>query len=236
MRILVQPGIGDTLFAYPIIKELSRNNVIMVGCGAPDLLRGLNVAAVSSDGFRTPDIHLRFEAYRGKSAYEQMSACAKIHPPEFDYSSLSVPVSSIVTKIENQALRKGKKILVVHEPHTAFRHRKSGDPRDAANIEEMNEWLEPYAGSHEIVTVGKDDIFHGRIRADVRTENALTLWDLLFLIKAADIVATQSGICVVPACMYRKKLKLFKSRGDSDKSYEIRKKIVVIPNTAEMLP
>lgn len=232
MRVFIQPGFGDSLYSRPIIKELSKAGEVSVISKYPEAFSGLNVSM--ADGAKH-DIHLRFEAYKMPNAFEQMAKCANIPVPDFDYSDLQFPESSLVNKIKSQAARKSKKLLVVHEPHIAERHRKAKDERDAANAQEMSEWLLPYAGTHEIITIGQDDMFTGRVRADIRTENCLQKTDLLHLALEADIIATQIGVLVVMACMYRKKLKMFKAIGDDEKKFDLRRRCVIVPNTAEVI-
>lgn len=233
-RYELQPGIGDAVYAFPLLKKLAEKEKIEVACVGHEIFSEFkNIRTVDFDG--APRQLLRFEAYRGGDAFSQMAACARIEKPDFDFVYFPLSMSATVDGIVKKTQAKNKKICVIHEPHIAARSRETADRNDACDAAEMGDWLESFRGTHEFVTVGRDDIFLGRVKVDYRTENCLSLTELFYLVASSDIVATQCGLLVTLACAFRKKLKMFQSRCDNAQAFEARKNVVLIPDTCEVM-
>lgn len=225
MNIQIQPGLGDAIYNYPIIKELSNKEFINVETGFPEIFYNLPNAKGFIKINETIDLHLRFHVLN-YSAYSQL--CTKTHVyPEFDFSDFPTIYKPLETN--------NKKLCVIKEPCAAGRHKDKNEMREAADFNQMQRWIDENRNEYYFVSVGQNEKFTERLNIDLDLNDKLSTYELLALCRHADLIATQIGHLVAIGCAFRIPLKLFKAIGDSDMLYEKRKLCTIVPNTSKIL-
>ncbi len=216
MKIQIQKGLGDALYNYPIIKGLAKQNEIELETQYPELFAHLPNVKASKDELKGVDLKLRFYVMQ-RPAYDQLCLKAGV-APEFDLTDLLGSWSVIPPRA----------ICVVKEPCASGYVKEKGEMKHAADHKEMQTWIEKNRDKYYFISVGQNEKYTERLKVDLDLTDKLSVFELISLCSNASAIITQVGHLIPLACAFNVPLKVFKSIGDSDKMYELRKNCTVI--------
>ncbi len=202
MNVRCQLGLGDAVYAFPIVKELAKKSHVKVLTKYPEVFKDLsNMSCV--DEMDSYDIYLKYTREPGLNQYDEMCRRARIRPA-FKFTYKSDNVESM------KALGQGKSICVVKEPCAAHMNKQKGNFSASPKVGEFQEWINLNASKYHYISVGKSEVFKKRLSGiDLDLNDVLTVSQLLQLCVAADAFATQIGHLVPIAQGLGKPLKIF---------------------------
>jgi alpha-L-arabinofuranosidase len=234
MIIKTLRGIGDAVYAWPIIERLSESNNVTVITKYPIIFENLPVR-VSTDYNIKEDVKLSYLSRRLINTTNQyQDICI--------YSSYSIPFSFKWDKgftdsfIENhlhsiidKSFQLGKKICVIKEPCAAHMHKSKHDLSVAPNVNEMQTWVNNNSHKYIFISVGQNEIFKSRLSGiDFNLVDKMSVQDLITLCAMSDAIVSQVGHLVVLAQGFGKPMKIFYPENIIDKRLQY-----ITPNKIE---
>jgi hypothetical protein len=208
-------GIGDCVYAYPIIKHYTTTRTVKVLTPYPEIFSSLEIET-STDLNQHFDVKPCYTQSRSskKGQYEDMLDSVKLQfiPFVFGWDSgfsdefRSKHLKEIVARLSME----GKGICIVKEPCLANMHQKNGDTSVVPDIEEMQSWINENKKRFVYISVGKGEIFTHRLQGiDMDLNDQLSISDLVTLCGMAQGIATQVGHLVPIAQGLNRPLKIF---------------------------
>jgi len=207
-------GLGDAVYSYAIIEHLLKTNKkITVQTKYPLVFKDLPCDTTIEYG--PFDLWLRYTHRRKEKTtqFQDMCISAKIKEPlkiklpkTFKYDS------KIVDYVLNRVDDSGRKLAIIKEPCAAHMDKKNDNLRFAPDVQEVQDFVNKNKLKYFFVSVGKDEVFKGRIKGiDFDLNNKLTVSDLLYLCQESDIIASQTGHLIPIAQAFNVEYKLFTS-------------------------
>jgi len=208
-------GIGDCVYAYPIIKHYIETKDVKIITPFPELFSSLEVETSTNMNERH-DVKPCYTQSRSsrKGQYEDMLDSVKLQfiPFVFGWDSgfsdefRSKHLKEIVARLSME----GKGICIVKEPCLANMHQKNGDTSVVPDIWEMQTWIDENKKRFVYISVGKGETFIHRLQGiDMDLNDQLSISDLVTLCGMAQGIATQVGHLVPIAQGLNRPLKIF---------------------------
>lgn len=208
-------GIGDCVYAYPIIKLYTLTREVKVITPFPEIFASLEIETLTdmNQHFDVKPCYTQSRSSK-KGQYEDMLDSVKLPfiPFVFGWNSgfsdefRSKHLKNIVARLSME----GKGICIVKEPCLANMHQKNGDTSVAPDIEEMQAWIDENKKRFVYISVGKGEIFTDRLQGiDIDLNDQLSIPDLITLCGMAQGIATQVGHLVPIAQGLNRPLKIF---------------------------
>lgn len=209
LRIRTPLGLGDAVYAFPIVKHFTQTEKVIVCTQYPDVFKSLGIETTTDK--TNQDLCLRYQFRSEKDYYTQMCDLAGVHPEfKFDW-----PYEYETVGFKNKT---GKLLCVIKEPVTAHMHKGARDFSTTPIAEKMQAFVNDNREQMFFVSVGKDEVFKSRLSGiDSDLNNILSIPDLITLVSMADIVATQIGHLVPLAQSLGRHIKLFEPEHVTDR-------------------
>lgn len=221
-------GLGDAVYAYPIVKYLleNQNQKIIVKTNYPIVFNALNVETVSLDSSQKFNLFPQYTKNRnGSSQYEMMlrSVGLPFISFKFDWQlgfSEGFKFNHLDNFIKTWTDSK-KKLCIIKQPCVAHMHKLSKDTSLVPDGNEFREWQIENEYKYFFVSVGKDEIFSDKgylINYDL--VNKTSVQDLLTLCSMANLIASQVGHLIPIAQGFNKPLKIFYPKQIKDRRFK----------------
>ena len=232
MIIQIQQGLGDAIYAQPVIKELAKTRRVLVQTSWVDVFKHLaNVTTTSISGNLPFQADLKLYWFVNyPNAFLQLCKTAKIENLSFDLDTPKFRMPIFNTK---------KKICVIKAPYVpSYYNTNNVDYKSfAANIQEAQRFIDTNKNDFYFISTGNQgtkyiDALKG---IDLDLNNKLSLPGFLDLCRQADTIVTQLGHLVAIACAFRKNLRVLRSNLDRPQLFEKRLAACVIPDTCKLI-
>lgn len=208
-------GIGDCVYAYPIIKHFTQTREVKILTPYPEIFQSLEVEC-------STDLNQHFDSmpsyiqgrHSKKSQYEDMLDSVKLPfiPFMFGWNSgfsdefRRKYLKEIVARLSMD----GKGICIVKEPCLANMHQKNGDTSIVPDLQEFQDWIDKNSNRFMYISVGKGETFIHRLQGiDMDLNDQISIPDLVTLCGMAQGIATQVGHLVPIAQGLNRPLKIF---------------------------
>lgn len=218
MVIRTQKGLGDAVYAYPVVKQLAKRQQIKVITNYPFIFNLSNVET-STDYKQKYDLFLRYAKHGKGTQFEQVQSCAGLKGLKMHLDWGEVFSKEFQDNYLSQIVGK---ICIVKEPCAAHMHKRSQDTCVAPSSREMQEFID--SNDYYYISVGQDEVFKHRLsNIDLDLNNKISVKDLITLVQSASCVITQVGHLVTLAQAFGKQLKVFYPEQMTDKIKHITK-------------
>lgn len=209
LRIRTPLGLGDAVYAFPIVKHFAQTEKVTVCTQYPDVFKSLGIETTTEK--TNQDLCLRYQFRSEKDYYTQMCDVAGVHP-EF---KLDWPYNYETVEFINES---GKKLCIIKEPVCGHMHKGAQDFSMSPSVGQMQEFINKNKEQMFFLSVGHNEIFKARLSGiDGDTNNLLSVHDFITIVNAADMVATQIGHLVPLGQALGKPLKIFESEHITDR-------------------
>ncbi len=203
MRLRALKGLGDAIYAYPIVKHFAKSESVTICTQYPEVFRYLEGVTTTREPHPN-DIVLRYTREPGSNQYRDVCDIVGVYPEfKFEWPPMFLDVE--------------KPVCIIKEPSTCHMNKRTGDMSLAPNVEEIQNWVDAHKDQYYFVSVGKDEVFKGRLQnIDRHLVDQISVSDLLGLCSGAAAIATQIGHLVPIAQAMGKPLKIFEPESLTD--------------------
>lgn len=198
MTIRAQLGLGDAVYAYPIVKHFATLGDVSVVSPHPIVFSALRQVNVFPQGSRV-DLRLRYNTRRrGLSQYRELLDCAKLQflPLKLDWvlGFTDVFKRDVLPEFTKSFTLSRKTLCIIKEPCAAHMHKGVQDFSAVPNIRDMQSWVDAHRQQFFYVSVGQAEVFKERLKnIDYDLNNKISVQDLITLCTMAKMIATQVG-------------------------------------------
>lgn len=232
MLITIQRGLGDAIYAQPVIRELAKTQKIFLETEFSELYNHLDNIIVCNkftDEQRKLKPKKLYWYTNYPNAFSQLCKNADVKELEF---KLDIPLIAV------QQFETDKKLCIVKAPYSpqyltnANKHYKDF----AGSLSEIQKFIDDNRKEFYFISTGDKTDYTGNLTGiDCDLNDKLSLLQFLSLCKQADIFVSQIGHLLAIACVYRKKIKIVSSNTENPHVYRNRLKSSVIPGTCILL-
>lgn len=196
MRFRTMKGLGDAIYAYPIVKYFARTEHVTVCTQYPQVFKYLeNVTTTDKD--HVDEVFLSYSRNPDSNQYKDICDTVGIYP-EFKFEW----PATVFTHIP--------KYCIIKEPCCSHMNKRFNDFSLAPKVSYVQDWVYENQERYTFISVGKDEIFKGRIAGiDHHMIDTLSIEQFLGLCAGAAAIATQIGHLVPIAQAMGKPLKIF---------------------------
>jgi len=173
-------GLGDAVYAYPVIKHFSNLGPVKVHTKYPEVFKGLGNVEFSDT---TCGVRLAYRRAPGENFYAAICQAAGVSPV-FSWGEHYTP--------ETLPTVNGKPICIVKEPCTADMHRRSHDFSMAPWPEVMQAFISRNKDLFYFVSVGNvGDVYRARLTGIDERAEGLSVSKYLTLCASASAFVSQ---------------------------------------------
>lgn len=215
-------GLGDAVYSFPIVRELTQRGPVTLWTRYPDVFASLPLIRFTAEKAGTV---LGYSRGPGRNFYDDMvRASGLTEAPGF---SAMFPV---LDKHIEWAKSKGGPIVLLKEPHATDMHKRSNDFSLAASADSMQRFIDNHRASFYFVAVdGPDDLYKARLSNIDERISGLTVREYLSLCSVVSAFASQIGHLVPIAQALGKHLYLFEpERNVAQNTRHIRAASVIV--------
>lgn len=241
INIQPQSGLGDLLYAMPLIYDLCEQGHVNVatnhGYAIPRTKEFENISIIPVDFISgmIPKIkegftHLKYDKYR-KHFFETYYAPYAKNPIE---ESIDAVRSIYAEQIKYIAVNVPETYTVYAPPRAAIRHLHKRDSEKylcAPDQIQTEKALEKY-NNMPMVVVGKNDVYAPWVKipdAGIDMRNGLSFWELCKVISGASYVISQVSAITTIAGLFKRPTHVLKSAEETDKEHETHINGIVWP-------
>lgn len=221
MNVATFSGLGDAVYAYPVIKELTRTEPVTVWTKYPDVFTGLSGVSFSAE---KAGAVLGYSRGPERNFYADIVAAAGIAAPEF------AAEFAILDRHREWARAKGKPVCIIKEPHATDMHKKARDFSLAPSVKAMQGFIDRQREAFYFVAVdGPDDVYRERLDGIGERLSGLNVREYLSLCSVVSAFASQIGHLVPIAQALGKRLFLFEpEKNTAQNTRHVRASSVIV--------
>lgn len=206
MTLSTLSGLGDAVYAYPIIKEFAMRGPVKLYTRYPEVFADLpNIAFIE----KPAGIRLAYSRAKGENFYESMCKLVGCHVP------LVGSHRNVLWANTNDAIMGGKKLCIVKEPCTADMHKKTRDFSMSPRPQAIQEFINLNKDRYYFMSIDGGEVYRERLTGIDAHLKGLTVHEYLAWCAMASAFVTQIGHLVPIAQWLSRRLYLFEPENNT---------------------